>query len=197
MAPLRVLKRSDRPVGSFKSTAAWTSRSPRPLSRTKAVAAAGPAAVVTPAQKRGSDCSAALCTAGAADAPNPPGEGWACGDPPGQREPPGSGAGSHTEEGQGGLGPRQLPLRCWHARSLAAPLPKVTSLPARSGDGLFWPGQFLSFHTKLQTCSAVGWHFSPCRLWSSHREAIYQRCVCIQSPGLSAAPPVSGRLRST
>lgn len=94
-----------------------------------------------------------------------------------------------------------MPGSSLHAPGMlsCSPSPKghIAARKARTSDVLFWPRQFPSFRTKLQTCSSVGWHFSPCRLWNSHREAIYQHRVCIQSPGLSASPPVIARLRGT
>lgn len=146
MAPLCVLKRWDRPLGLFKSTeggrAASTPCSPHPHSRMEvaAIKAGGAGAGcwfnVTPKKEgavaAGSDCSLPLCVAGAAEGPNPPSEGWACGHPralgtPGQR-----GRQLHQGRTKGALGPRQLPPRCrLPACFRAAPLPKVTLLPAR------------------------------------------------------------------
>lgn len=129
----------------------------------------------------------------------PPPRGGRAGTP-GRWGPPGSGAGSCTNEGQKGLWvPGSSRRAADYRRVFLQPLSQRSHCcpQGRSSDVLFWPRQFLSFRTKLQTRSTVGWHFSPCRLWNSHREAIYQHRVCIQSPGLSASPPVIGHLHST
>lgn len=111
-----------------------------------------------------------------------PGEGWAWG------------AAGTT---RGFVCPRQLPVPSRHASWQPLSGGHIAIKQGRSSDALFWPRQFLNFHTKLKICSTVGWYFSPCRLWNIHREAIYQHCVRIQSPGPSASPPIIGHLHST
>lgn len=126
---------------------------------------------------------------GADEGPNPPGEGWACGDPLGMQGP----QGSRDPQGSGdprAAGPVATPrkdagaLCCWRALlQLLSQRPRCC-LRGTSTDVSFWTRQLPSFHTER-------WHFSPCWLWNSHGEAVCQRCVCIQPLGPSASLPLS------